>query len=403
MPIPGDLLAQFTRRYGRTPRVYRAPGRVNVIGEHTDYNDGFVLPAALDLATYAAIAPRGDRRLRVSSLAFGSSAEIDLEDPSPRLRKDWSDYVLGVALVLERARHRLVGADMLISGDLPVGAGLSSSAALEVATGYALLTTAGIPVDLVALAKWCRSAENDVVGMGCGIMDQLISCCGISGHAVLIDCRSLAMRPVRIDSSVRLVICDTMVRHELTSGQYELRRQECERGVALLSGPLGAIASLRDVSQEDLAAHAEGLPAPISRRCRHVISENARVLRAVAALGCGDLALCGRLMSESHLSLRDDYEVSCAELDLMVELAERVPGVLGSRMTGGGFGGCTVSLVETQAVDRFTETVGQAYRNATGKNPSIFACSPGPGVGPAATSRSMLPDFRRRDRENPCQ
>jgi galactokinase len=385
MSIPRDLLAQFTRRYGRTPQIFRAPGRVNVIGEHTDYNDGFVLPSALEFCTSVAIAPRDDRRLRVFSLAFGASVEIDLDEPAPRLRKDWSDYVLGVALVLEGAGHRLAGADMMIGGDLPVGAGLSSSAALEVATGYALLNTAGIPVDLVALAIWCRSAENDVVGMGCGIMDQLISCCGVSGHAVLIDCRSLGMRPVRIDSSVRLVICDTMVRHELTSGAYNLRRQECEQGVALLSGSLGAIAALRDVSQADLAAHADRLPEPISRRCRHVISENARVLRAVAALDCGDLAHCGRLMSESHLSLRDDFEVSCAELDLMVELANRVPGVLGSRMTGGGFGGCTVSLVETQAVDRFTETVGHAYRDATGKDPSIFACSPGPGVGPVAT------------------
>jgi galactokinase len=385
MPIPRDLDAQFTRRYGRAPRIFRAPGRVNLIGEHTDYNDGFVLPAALELCLSVAIAPRDDRRLRVHSLAFGASVEIDLDEASPRLRKDWSDYVLGVALVLERAGNRLAGADMMIGGDLPSGAGLSSSAALEVSTGYALLSTVGTAIDLVTLARWCRDAENDVVGMRCGIMDQLISCRGVSGHAVLIDCRSLEMRPVKIDPSVRLVICDTMVRHELTSGSYNLRRNECEQGVALLSGSLGAIAALRDVSPTALAMHAGLLPEPILRRCRHVIGENARVLRAVAALESGDLALCGRLMSESHLSLRDDYEVSCPELDLMVALAGGISGVLGSRMTGGGFGGCTLSLVETQAVDRFTETIGSAYRAATGKDPSIFACSPGPGVGPAAT------------------
>lgn len=381
MPIAHDLAAEFTRRFGGTPRIFRAPGRVNMIGEHTDYNDGFVLPVALELSTFAAIAPRRDRRLRVHSLARDGTVECDLDALAPVLRTDWSDYVLGVAIVLERAGHRLTGADMMIGGDLPIGAGLSSSAALEVVVGYALLRLTGIPVDRVALATWCRSAENDVVGMRCGIMDQLISCCGVHGHAVLIDCRSLEMRPVRIDPSVRLVICDTMVRHELASGAYNLRRQECEQGVALLSRALRGIVSLRDVTEVDLAEHADLLPEPILHRCRHVVDENARVLEAVAALESGDLALCGRLMTESHESLRDDYAVSCPELDLMVELARGVPGVLGSRMTGGGFGGCTVSLVETGAVDRFTEGVGRAYRDATGTQPSIFACAPGPGVG----------------------
>lgn len=381
MPIAHDLAARFTRRFGGTPRVFRAPGRVNLIGEHTDYNDGFVLPAALELATFVAITPREDRRLRVTSPAFESTVEIDLDEPAPTARKDWSDYVVGVAVVLERAGHRLSGADMLIGSDLPIGAGLSSSAALEVAAGYALLNVAGIPVDLVALAKFCRSAENDFVGMRCGIMDQLISCGGVRGHLLLIDCRSLEMRPVRLDPSVNLVVCNTMVHHELASGTYNLRRQECEQGVALLSGPLGGIEALRDVSPADLAEHADLLPLPISSRCRHVVSENGRVLEAVAALESHDLALCGRLMTESHKSLRDDYAVSCPELDLMVAAANKVPGVLGSRMTGGGFGGCTVSLVETAAVDHFTESVGGAYRDATGQAPQIFACSPGRGVG----------------------
>jgi galactokinase len=384
MPIARDLAAEFTRRFGPTPQVFRAPGRVNLIGEHTDYNDGFVLPAALELATYVAMAPRGDRRLRVHSQAFDSTAMIDLDEPTPTARKDWSDYVSGVALVLEQAGHRLTGADMLVGGDLPLGAGLSSSAALEIAAGYALLHGAGIPIDLVALSRWCRSAENDFVGMRCGIMDQLVSCCGVSGHLVLIDCRSLAMRPLRLDPSVSLVVCNTMVHHELASGEYNIRRRECEEGVALLSRSLGEVAALRDVTPEDLERHADLLPEPILRRARHVVSENARVLEAVAALESGDLARCGQLMSRSHESLRNDYEVSCAELDLMVALASSVPGVLGSRMTGGGFGGCTVSLVEAEAVDRFTESVGRAYRSATGKQPSILACTPGPGVGPVA-------------------
>ncbi len=384
MSIALDLAEEFTRRFGATPQIFRAPGRVNLIGEHTDYNDGFVLPAALELATYVAIAPRRDRRLLVHSRAFDSTVEIDLDGPEPNQRKDWSDYAMGVALVLERAGHRLAGADMIIGGDLPIGAGLSSSAALEVVMGYALLAAAGSPVDLVALAKCCRSAENDFVGLRCGIMDQLISCCGVHGHALLIDCRSLESRPVELDSSVRIVVCDTMVRHELARGKYNLRRQECDQGVALLSRALGGIEALRDVTSTDLSQNADLLPEPILRRCRHVVGENARVLQAVAALESRDLALCGRLMSLSHKSLRDAYEVSCPELDLMVALAHAVPGVLGSRMTGGGFGGCTVSLVEARAVDRFTEMVGRAYKDATGKTPTILACTPGPGVGRVA-------------------
>jgi galactokinase len=380
--VARDLATRFAQRFGAAPRIFRAPGRVNVIGEHTDYNDGFVLPAALELATFVAILPRRDRLLRATSLAFDSTVGIDLDDAAPTLREDWSDYVRGVALVLERGGHRLVGADMMIAGNLPVGAGLSSSAALEVAVGYALLNVARIPVDLVALANWCRSAENDFVGMRCGIMDQLVSCCGIPGHALLIDCRSLAIRPVEIDPCIRLVVCNTMVHHELASGEYNKRRAECEEGVARLAGSLGKIDALRDVTMADLAKHATVLPETILRRCRHVVSENDRVLSAAAALESSDLALCGRLMNESHRSLRDDYEVSSSELDLMVALANGLPGVYGSRMTGGGFGGSIVSLVEAGAVDHFRESIARAYRDATGRDPSIFACSPGPGVGP---------------------
>jgi galactokinase len=377
-----DLARRFACRFGQAPRIYRAPGRVNVIGEHTDYNDGFVLPASLTLATFVAIAPRRDRRLRVVSLAFDATVEIDLDDPEPRPRRDWSDYVAGVALVLERAGSRLSGADMMIGGDLPMGAGLSSSAALEVATGFALASVSAVSVDLVALARWCNSAENEFVGMRCGIMDPLISCCAVEGHLMLIDCRSLEMRPVRLDPNVRLVVCDTMVQHELASGTYNIRREECEAGVALLSRMRAGVTALRDVSMADLTCCADLLPEPILRRCRHVVGENARVLEAVAALNHRDLARCGWLMNQSHDSLRDDYEVSCAELDLMVKIARDLPGVYGSRMTGGGFGGCTVSLVEAEAVDRFVESMGRTYRDATGKQPTIFVGSPGSGVEP---------------------
>jgi galactokinase len=382
MVMAGDLVARFERLFGAEPRLVRAPGRVNLIGEHTDYNEGFVLPAALDLATFVAVAPRPDRLLRVHSLAFAASAEFDLDDRLPVPRRDWSDYVRGVAIMLERAGHRLSGGDLMIGGDLPMGAGLSASAALEVAAGYALLNISGISIDLIELAKCCQRAENEFVGMRCGIMDQFISCFGVAGHALLLDCRTLEARPVAIDPRVRLVICDTMVRHELASGEYNLRRQDCERAVALLSGPLGGIKALRDVTANQLVQHAALLPDVTFRRCRHVITENLRVLSAAAALETGNIVECGRLMNESHLSMRDDYEISCPELDLLVELAQGAGGTFGSRMTGGGFGGCTVSLVAADAVERFISIVGSAYRHATGLTPSIFCCTPAPGVSP---------------------
>lgn len=379
--IAKTVVLRFRDLFGMHPQVFRAPGRVNLIGEHTDYNDGFVLPAALHLATCVAVAPRHDRRLRVHSLALDATVEFGLDDPEPRRRGDWSDYARGVAIMLERAGHRLVGADMLVGGDLPIGAGLSSSAALEVAAGYAMLILSGAGIDLVDLAKCAQRAENEFVGMRCGIMDQLISCCAIAGHVLLIDCRTLERRPVPIAPAARLVVCDTMVRHELASGEYNLRRRDCEQAVALLSARLPGIKALRDVTTAELMEHASLLPEPVLRRARHVVTENARVLAAVAALEAGDLASCGRLMNQSHASLRDNYEVSCRELDVMVELARGTEGVYGARMTGGGFGGCTVSLVETKAVDRFTESVGRAYRDATGRTPTIFGCSPGAGVG----------------------
>ena len=382
--IAGSLVSHFRRLFGAEPRLFRAPGRVNVIGEHTDYNDGFVMPAALDLSTWTAIAPRLDRRLRVHSRAFTASAEFDLDDPASAPYRDWSAYIRGVAIMLERAGHRLRGADLMIDGDLPMGAGLSASAALEVSVGYALLKISDIEIDLIELALCCQRAENEFVGMRCGVMDQFISCCGVEGCALLLDCRSLAARPISFDPRTRLVICNTMVHHELASSEYNLRRQECERAVALLSGLISGMRALRDITPAQLDEHSALLPKGVLRYVRHVVSENARVLKAAAALEAADFAECGRLMNASHVSLRDDYQVSCRELDLMVELARGVEGSFGSRMTGGGFGGCTVSLVEAGAVDRFAAIVGKAYREATGMNPTISVCSPAAGVGPVA-------------------
>ena len=373
----------FKRRFGAEPRCFRAPGRVNLIGEHTDYNDGFVLPASLDLATYVAIAPREDQTIRVHSENLGAGFTFALDEPQKRAG-DWSDYIRGVTVELLRAGFELGGADVMILGTLSMGSGLSASAALEVGFGYALLSACDQPIDLLTLARICQRAENEFVGMRCGIMDQFISCHGVEGAALLLDCRSLQARPVRIDSSVRVVISNTMAHHQLASSAFNQRREECEQAMALLSPALGGVTALRDVSMAQLQEHAGLLPPKILARARHVVGENARVLEAVAALEQKDFITAGRLMNASHESLRDDYEVSCRELDLMVELGRAVPGVYGSRMTGGGFGGCTVSLVEASVADRFAESVAPAYEKATGLKPMIFSCFPGAGAGPVA-------------------
>ena len=375
-----EMQERYLSRYSRRARIFRAPGRVNLIGEHTDYNDGFVMPAAIDFNTWVAIAPREDRKLAAYSENVAEGAEFDLDAPSPRPRRHWSDYVFGVAVMLEEAGHRLLGADLLIFGNVPIGAGLSSSASIEVATGSALLTNSGLPVDPVALAKLCQKAENDFVGMRCGIMDQFISCCGHARRALMLDCRSLDYRLLPLPPEVSLAICNTMVKHELASGEYNKRRAECEAGVKHLARDLPHVRALRDVTLADLERYGRDLPELVYRRCRHVVSENARVTEAAGVLEGGDLVAFGFLMAESHRSLRDDYEVSCAELDLMVELAGQAKGVLGARMTGGGFGGCTINLVQTEHVEDFKRTVGRGYEQATGRAPEIYVSSAAEGA-----------------------
>jgi galactokinase len=361
-------------------RIYRAPGRVNLIGEHTDYNDGFVMPAAIDLYTQAAIKPRGDRTLFIHSENFSDSVEVDLDEPNPLARGHWSDYVCGVAATLERAGYRLRGANLAIRSDVPIGAGLSSSAAIEVAAGLAMLENSGIEIDRVELARLCQQAENEFVGMRCGIMDQFISCCGKAGTALMLDCRSLEYRLLPLPEHVRLVICNTMVKHELGSSEYNTRRAECEAGVKHFAKLLPDIQALRDVSVNDLKRCGRDLNEVIFKRCRHVITENARVMEAATALERNDLNAFGGLMAESHRSLRDDYEVSCAELDTMVDLATQVEGVYGARMTGGGFGGCTINLVKAESVAEFKRTVARGYEQATGLAPEIFVCSTADGA-----------------------
>jgi galactokinase len=318
----------------------------------------------------------------VESTVYPDKVELDLDDPQPRPRKHWSDYVRGTAWSLEAQGVRLNGARLFIDSDIPPGAGLSSSAALEVATALALLSSAGVTLTPAELAKVCHRAENDFIGIRSGIMDQFASCNGRSGHALLLDCRSFELRYVAVPPNIVLMVCNTMVRHELASGEYNARRRQCEEGVAILSRFVPGIRALRDVTRQQLARFSAELDPVIHRRCRHVIEENRRVLLATQALESGDTENFGALMQASHESLRLDYEVSCPELDLMCELALGVKGVHGARMMGGGFGGCVIALADASSSEDFRHTVGEGYRRRTGIQCEIYECSAANGAGP---------------------
>lgn len=374
------LREQFRVLAGVEGRVFSAPGRVNLIGEHTDYNDGFVLPMALGQRTYVAAAPREDGRIRCWSTHFQGEVSFELSR-DPGRGNDWANHIRGITASLLREEYKLGGADLLIESDLPIGAGLSSSAAVEVATGYALLKLAGEPIDLIDLALAAQQAEHEFVGTQCGIMDQYISCLGVEDHALLIDCRNLEYRAVPLDlAEADVVICNSMVRHDLASSEYNIRRAECEEGVRRLAAHLPGITSLRDVQLEDFDLYAGSLPPIVQRRCNHVITEIARTIEAVAALDRHDLTTFGRLMYSSHQSLRDDYEVSCPELDLLVGIAADCEGVFGARMTGGGFGGSTVNLVRSAQVREFVETIQERFQARTGVKPECYVCRASGGV-----------------------
>jgi galactokinase len=368
------LRREFLRRFGAEPRVFRAPGRVNLIGGHVDYNDGWVLPLAIDRDCCVLAAPRTDRRLRIHSREFGETIEAPLDSPMHG-EHHWSRYVLGVAWALGQAGVAAGGADLLIASDVPPGGGLSSSAALEVSTALALAGLAGAALDHTAVARVCQRAENEFVGMRCGIMDQLASCWGRRDHAMLIDCRTLEVRHVPLDAGrVRVIVANTMTRHALAASEYNRRRVECEDAVRRISAARPALTTLRDVRWEEISAAAEEWPEAIRRRARHVTTEIARVHAAAAALERGDYEALGRLMLEAHRSLDEDYQVSSAELNLMVELAGELPGALGSRMTGGGFGGSTVNLVRAGSAAAFASDLGRRYKSRTGIRPEITAC-----------------------------
>jgi galactokinase len=370
------LKEQFVQQYGNAPElIVQAPGRVNLIGEHTDYNDGYVLPIAIDRSALIAAARRTDRTVRLRSLDFGDQVAFPLDDLRYDERHRWSNYQRGVTDELQKRGIKLPGIDALLTSDVPVAAGLSSSAALEVSMAVTWQTLVGFELTRPELALLCQRAENEFVGVNCGIMDQFISALGQENAALLVDCRSLEHRAVSLPGGVAVVVMDTSKSRGLADSAYNTRRSECEQGVALLQAHLPGIRALRDVSPAELERFAEGLPDNVRRRCRHVVGEDARTLEGVEALDKGDAATFGRLMDASHVSLRDDYEVSCAELDAMVEAAWSAPGVIGARMTGGGFGGCAVALVEQAQAQAFSEHVAREYQRTVDLVPNLYVTS----------------------------
>jgi galactokinase len=372
----------FTERFWRpVDRVARAPGRVNLIGEHTDYNAGFVLPMAIERDVLVAFNRRPDRQVVLHSADFDEDAAFSLDGIQRDEEHTWSNYPRGVARELQESGVRLLGMDAVIQGNVPIGAGLSSSAAFEVAMALAFLAAADEQMDRVQVALIAQRAENRFVGMQCGIMDQFVSSLGQAGHVLLIDCRDLSHRAVPMPDGARVVVCDTMTRRGLVTSAYNERRRQCEEAVRILSGALPHVQALRDVTPENLEHHSELLPPVVRRRAAHVVSENARVLQAVAALEGGEPERFGQLMDASHASLRDDYEVSSRELNIMVEQARCVPGCLGARMTGAGFGGVTVNLVRDEAVASFVESVAAGYEAETGLEPEITVSKAAPGAG----------------------
>ena len=374
------LAQQFAALFGAQRTIFSAPGRVNLIGEHTDYNDGLVMPSAIGLRTRVAISPRLERKLLIQSEEFPQSFEFDLDDLPQHATGAWYDYVLGIAVALQQAGHALQGANLFVQSEIPIGAGLSSSAAIEVASALALISLNGEDLPLVEVAKLCQRTENVFIGARVGIMDQFVSCLGKAGHALLLDCRSLEFELIPIPDRVRMVVCNTMVKHQHAGGEYNRRREECEECVRILAKWYPNIRALRDLSLDQLVKHSKDVPEEIYKRCRHVVEENKRVRDGARHLRAGDLNGFGERMRESHRSLRDLYEVSCRELDIMVEVAEGLPGYYGGRMTGGGFGGSTINLVEAADAESFADQVSGRYQKATGIEPAVYICSAADGA-----------------------
>ena len=367
-PVDERTAARFKEIFGGPPTyLIRAPGRVNLIGEHTDYTDGFVLPMTIDRAVWIAMRPRPDHTLILHSLDFDDAAEIDL-DNLRREGSSWREYVKGVAFIL-RSESRLRGWEGVLGGDVPIGAGLSSSAAVEMAAALAFAVAGDLSWDAARMARVGQRAENEWVGINCGIMDQMISAAGRRDHALLIDCRSLETRSVPLPPDTAIVVLDTATRRGLVDSAYNERRAQCEAAAAYFGVP-----ALRDVDMATFERDAGGLDEVVRRRARHVISENERTLAVAEAMRRGDAVEMGRLMNDGHASMRDDFEISRQEMDVMVALAQSDPACYGARMTGGGFGGAAVALVRLAEASRFNVAVAEGYRRATGLEPQITIC-----------------------------
>jgi galactokinase len=372
--------ALFVRCFGHPPKwLVAAPGRVNLIGEHTDYNDGFALPMAIEQSTVVAAGRNSKRDVTLHSLTTGETASFNLRTAIERGEPAWSNYIRGVLAGFQKRKLKLPGLDIVIDSSLPYGGGLASSAALEVAMATLLEAILGQELEALEKATLCQHAEHEFAGVPCGIMDQFTSILGRRDHAFLLDCRSRAMTPVKmVDESVTVLIINTNVRHSLTEGRYRERRRQCEAAARALKVP-----ALRDTTLEELEAAQGHLEPEVFRRARHVLTENRRTLEAVQAIQAADWARMGGLMYESHDSLRNDYEVSCPELDMIVDIARSIGetgGVLGCRMTGAGFGGCAVSLVRSDAAPVIKRKFDHAYEKKSGRQAAIFSSRPAAGV-----------------------
>ncbi len=376
-----ELKNIFEKQFNSGPRIFaEAPGRVNLLGEHTDYNDGFVFPAAIDRSMKVLASPRNDDTVRVYSADFSQGSEFSLSNLKKSSSASWSNYLRGVADQLVKKGFTIMGGDFVISGDVPVGAGLSSSAAYEVAAAAAFREMFGLSMDNIELALLAQAAERQFVGVQCGIMDQFVSANAIKSSALFLDCRDLSYKNIPLVEDISIVVCDSDVQRELNNSAYNDRRYECEEAAKRLQAKFPEARALRDFTSSDLEENQGLLNEILYKRASHVISENERVLQGIEQLKKGNIAAFGELLYESHASLRDSFEVSCPELDLLVELASAHQGTLGSRMTGAGFGGCTVSLVETAQVEDFRETIKSEYDKRTGKDSRIYACMPSDGV-----------------------
>jgi galactokinase len=380
MHDPAVFRSKHLARFHAQPAVFVAPGRVNLIGEHTDYAEGFVMPVAINFATLAGISPRTDGKIVIYSENYGEEKTFDAASLPAKASKHWSDYPLGVVAVVTGEGHKIPGFSLSLWGDVPLGSGLSSSAALEVATMLAVESLIGVSYPGPVLARLCQRVENEFVGANCGIMDQFISANGKKDHALLLDCRDLSFRLAPIPANVALVIANTMVKHSVAGGDYPTRRRESEAACAVIASHRPGVPFLRDATLEDLEKWGGEMTPKSLMRARHVISEDLRTVAASEALLKGDMKEVGRLMAEAHTSYSKDFEGSCVEADTMVELAQDLPGLIGARLTGGGFGGCTINLVEQSQAEAFAKALGERYAAKTGIVPEIHICHASDGA-----------------------